>query len=121
MGLNYLVLTRQQRPWVLLVLGCGLPGATAAAADLGKQVQALIFHLRLREHSSVGLLPTRENQGNRSHEFLGHVFQPRLQEAQSLDAAASLGEQSLHVAGVLCPTSHTGFRELSSWHCCWGN
>jgi hypothetical protein len=32
-GLNCLVLTRQQRPWCLLVLGCGLPRAIATAAD----------------------------------------------------------------------------------------
>jgi hypothetical protein len=35
-GLNQLMPTRQQRPSGLVVLGCGLPGAAAASADMRK-------------------------------------------------------------------------------------
>jgi hypothetical protein len=34
-GINHLVLTMQQRPWGLLVLGCGLPGAMATTTGMG--------------------------------------------------------------------------------------
>jgi hypothetical protein len=35
-SLNHLVPIMQQRPWGLLVLWCGLPGVTAAAAGTGE-------------------------------------------------------------------------------------
>jgi hypothetical protein len=74
MGLNSLVPTRQQWPWGLLALGHGHPGSRAAAAGLGEQnLQAVSFpgpdFLHGLRDSSVGLLPTWENQTSRQWEF----------------------------------------------------
>jgi hypothetical protein len=108
-NLNCLLPTKQQRPWGVLVLGCGLPGATAAAVSLGEQslqavgIPGLDFPERPQGAQFRG---TAALSGELSQLVAGVLrldFLHRLLEAPSCCAVFSLGEQSLNAVRVLEP------------------
>jgi hypothetical protein len=99
--------TRQQRPWGLLALGHGHPGATAAAAGTGDPSLQVMRALRPACcHQATGATVAAVSTGEPSLQAAGVLkldCWPRLWGEQFSGTATSLGEPSLQAAGVLRP------------------